>query len=214
MIMKLLIACLKNNVRHTIFGYEIPPQWYLNFDTLLIIIFSPVIAQFFQYLQKKGIIISTAKKFSFGLLAIALSYLLMYLGIKKADQSGFITINWIFLYYLLQSIGELLIAPTGYAMVGQLASQRLQGIMMGTWMMVCGVATIFSHYVSNAMTIENTNNPLITNSNFLHVFGKLGLYAMVSGSLLFLVSKKINSFIETDDFIKQQGIDQSSEIKL
>jgi amino acid/peptide:H+ symporter len=185
-----LIFFLKNNVRHTILGYEIPPQWFMNFDTLMIIIFSPILGQFFQHLKRKGLFISTSKKFSFALLTISISYLLMYLGIKRADMSGLISLNWIFLYYLLQSLGELLIAPTGYAMIGQLAPQHLQGIMMGTWMMVCGIATILSHHVSDAMTIENTNNPLISNSDYLLVFGNLGLYAIVSSIFLFFLSKK------------------------
>lgn len=193
-----LIFFLKNNVRNTLWGYEIPPQWFMNFDTLMIIIFSPILAHFFRRLNKKGSTISISKKFSFALLAISLSYLLMSLGIKRADESGLVSLNWIFLYYILQSLGELLIAPTGYAMIGQLAPLHLQGIMMGTWMMVCGLSTIFSYHISNAMTIENTNNPLITNNDYLLVFGKLGLYAIVFSIFLFFLSKKINAFIETE----------------
>lgn len=194
-----LIFFLKSNVRHTLFGYEIPPQWFMNLDTLMVIIFSPILAQLFQHLRKKGILIPTSKKFSFALLAISISYLLMYLGIKRADSSGLVSLSWLVLYYLLQSWGELLIAPTGYAMIGQFAPQHLRGIMMGTWMMVCGIAAILSHHVSNAMTIENTNNPLVTNSDYLLVFGKLGLYAIACSLFLFFLSKKIDTLIETKE---------------
>ena len=37
-----------------------------------------------------------------------------------------------------QSIGKLLIGYTGYVMVGKLAKLKLQGLMMGSWMVVTG----------------------------------------------------------------------------
>jgi POT family proton-dependent oligopeptide transporter/mRNA interferase RelE/StbE len=205
-----LLFFLKNNVRHTIGGYEIPPQWFMNFDTLLIILFSPILAHLFQYLRKRGLFISTTKKFSFALLAISTSYLFMYLGINRADASGLISLNWVFLYYLLQSLGELLIAPTGYAMIGQLAPQKHQGIMMGMWMMACGIATILSSHVSDAMTIGNTNNPLVTNNSYLLVFGKLGLYAMASGIFLLFLSNKIDALLVSDE----SDLKQVTELQL
>ena len=56
----------------------------------------------------------------------------------KARSSGCL------LNYVLQSIGELLIMPVGYAMIGKLAPKHYQGIMMGTWMLVTGLASLFA----------------------------------------------------------------------
>src|SRR5205814_8430563 len=38
---------------------------------------------------------------------------------------------WLFLSYVLQSIGELLILPIGYAMIGKLAPRQYQGVTDG-----------------------------------------------------------------------------------
>jgi POT family proton-dependent oligopeptide transporter len=51
---------------------------------------------------------------------------------------------WLFLSYVLQSIGELLIMPIGYAMIGKLAPKQYQGVMMGSWMLVTGLASLFA----------------------------------------------------------------------
>ena len=48
------------------------------------------------------------------------------------------------LSYVLQSIGELLLMPVGYAMIGKLAPKQYQGIMMGSWMLVTGLASLFA----------------------------------------------------------------------
>jgi POT family proton-dependent oligopeptide transporter len=45
---------------------------------------------------------------------------------------------------VLQSIGELLLMPVGYAMIGKLAPKQYQGIMMGSWMLVTGLASLFA----------------------------------------------------------------------
>ena len=43
---------------------------------------------------------------------------------------------------MLQSVGELLISPIGYAMIGKLAPRQYQGVMMGSWMLVTGLASL------------------------------------------------------------------------
>ena len=65
-------------------------------------------------------------------------------GIALADADGKVAFVWLFLSYVLQSIGELLISPVGYAMIGKLAPRQYQGIMMGSWMLVTGLASLFA----------------------------------------------------------------------
>ncbi|MFV9979362.1 MAG: hypothetical protein AB8V06_06780 [Francisella endosymbiont of Hyalomma asiaticum] len=51
---------------------------------------------------------------------------------------GYIAAIWFILSYVFQSIGELLIGPTSYAMVDILAKPKLQGLMMRSCMVVTG----------------------------------------------------------------------------
>jgi dipeptide/tripeptide permease len=43
-----------------------------------------------------------------------------------------------------ENIGELLIMPIGYAMIGKLAPKQYQGVMMASWMLVTGLASLFA----------------------------------------------------------------------
>ena len=65
-------------------------------------------------------------------------------GIALAGGTGMVAFSWLFASYVLQSIGELLISPIGYAMIGKLAPHRYQGVMMGSWMLVTGLASLFA----------------------------------------------------------------------
>ena len=103
---------------------------------------------------------------------------------------------WIILHFVTQAFAELLIGPVGYAMIGRIAPAKLQGVLMGTWMMVSGVSASLSHYFSNAMVKAQATDPLLTNADYLNVFNQLGLWALTGGIFLYFISGKIRNLID------------------
>ncbi|KTD66450.1 Major facilitator superfamily MFS-1 [Legionella santicrucis] len=186
---------LKNNVKLYIGGYYIPPQWIMNLNSIFVIIGSPIILMIFNGLRRKNIAISISKQFVISLLFIALSFLMLAIGILDSSPKGLTDISWIVVHYIFQSIGELLIAPVGYAMIGNLAPEKLQGIMMGVWMMVSGISATLSNYFSNLMTQSESINPLVSNEHYTNAFIQLGLYAFLGAFILWIFSKTVESSI-------------------
>ncbi|HHF7365644.1 TPA: peptide MFS transporter [Legionella bozemanae] len=184
---------LKNNVA-TYLGLSIPPQWYMNLNSIFVITGSPVFAIVLQKLRQKGYKVSIVRQFSYAIIFIAASYLLLSLGILNANEYGYISAIWIVLHFLLQAVGELLIAPVGYAMVGKFAPPKLQGMMMGFWMMVSGIAASLAQYLSN-LNYSDSAKPLITNSSYLVTFNNLVIYAVFFGLIFLFFSKKIEKLI-------------------
>lgn len=186
---------LKYNADVTLFAYKIPPQWIMNLNAIFVIIGSPILAVVLSKLRNKGINISISKQFIFSLISIALSFYSLSTGIFFANNSGLSGSIWIILHFLTQAIGELLLAPVGYAMIGKLAPSNLQGIMMGTWMMVSGVAAALAHHFSNTMTQSEAVNPLVTNINYFDTFNQLALYALIGATILYMLSSKLDDLI-------------------
>lgn len=187
---------VKNNVDKSLWGHKIATQWIFNINSLVVIIGSPVLALFLNNLRKKGLQVSTSGQFTFALLFLGASFFLLSLGIYKANQAGFVHLFWPIAYIIVQAIAELLIGPVGYAMIGRLAPSNLQGLLMGSWMMVSGVAAVLSHYFSNAMTKSGLTNPLVTNPDYFHTFNKLGITAILGALALYLLSFPIKKLIE------------------
>lgn len=182
-----LTLFIERNVNRHYFGMLIAPQWVQNINCIVIIFGAPLLSILFTWMRGRGIRLAVPIQFGIALLLIGLSMELLPIGIYFADAHGYINFNWILLSYILQSIGELFISPIGYAMVGQLAPVHLQGLMMGAWLMISGVATTLSGYFSNiALGSATTINPLVTNPNYSHTFGLLGWAAIVTG-ILFLM---------------------------
>jgi POT family proton-dependent oligopeptide transporter len=183
-----LMLFIERNVDRHYLGMIIPPQWVQNINTFVIILGGPLLSIAFSRLRERGIRITIPLQFSFALLMIGIAFAILPIGIHFANPQGFSGFNWILASFVFQSIGELFISPIGYAMIGQLAPLRLQGLMMGTWMMTTGVAATLSDYFSKmALGITHSADPLVTNSSFSHTFSLLGWSSIATGLALLLV---------------------------
>jgi len=88
---------------------------------------------------------------------------------------------------VLKSLGELLISPIGYAMIGKLAPRKYQGIMMGSWMMVTGLASLFAGDFSGMIPQPAGSTALSTNPAYASLFARLGWGSTVVGIVLVLL---------------------------
>jgi proton-dependent oligopeptide transporter, POT family len=176
-----------NNVDLMIGRVEIQPQWIQNINTLVIVFGGPLLASFFPRLRARGWKIDVPRQFATSLLLMAVAFLILPLGIKLAGADGKSAFVWLFLSYVLQSMGELLIMPVGYAMIGKIAPKQYQGIMMGSWMLVTGLASLFAGDFSGMIPEPAGTTALVTNPDYVKLFGALGLGSLVVGIALLVL---------------------------
>ncbi len=189
-----VILFIKNNTDRHLFGYEIATQWLLNINPLIIVICAPILSMLIRSLQTK-FNFSVSVQFACGFILLGFSFLALAFGINFSEADGFVSLSWVIFYFIFQGIAELLIAPVGYAMIGRIAPSHLQGLMMGSWMLVAGAAASLSHYFANEMVKNQTLAPALTNERYLSIFEQLGMWAFAGAVFLFIVSRKIKTFI-------------------
>jgi POT family proton-dependent oligopeptide transporter len=173
-----------HNVNRMVGSLEIQPQWIQNINTVVIVIGGPLFAAMFTRLRARGWKIDIPKQFATSLLLMAAGFLILPLGIKLAGADGKTAFVWLFASYILQSIGELLISPIGYAMIGKLAPRQYQGIMMGSWMLVTGLASLFAGDFSGMVPEPTGTTAAATNPGYAKLFFELGLGSLVVGIAL------------------------------
>jgi POT family proton-dependent oligopeptide transporter len=176
-----------NNVNLMIGKVQIQPQWIQNINTVCIVIGGPLLAAFFPRLRARGWRIDIPKQFATSLLLMALGFLILPLGITLAGIDGKTAFAWLFMSYVLQSVGELLISPIGYAMIGKLAPKQYQGVMMGSWMLVTGLASLFAGDFSGMIPEPSGTTAVATNPEYVKLFGALGAGSLVIGVALVLL---------------------------
>ncbi|WED44362.1 peptide MFS transporter [Legionella cardiaca] len=187
---------IENNVQRHWEAITIPPQWFQNINTICIVVGGPLLSLVLNRMRLRGIQVNIPTQFALALLLIGLAFAILPLGIARADVYGMVSPWWIVLSFVLQSAGELLISPIGYAMVGALIPNSLQGVMMGMWMLATGVGATLSSYSSNWMTAgQESNLPIATNNGYSDVFLNLGLFAIAASLLLFLLVPRLRTWI-------------------
>jgi proton-dependent oligopeptide transporter, POT family len=173
-----------NNVDLHVWGITIAPQWIQNINTAVIVIGGPLLAAWFQRLRAQGWNLDIPVQFAVSLLLMGLGFLALPAGIFFAGDRGMVAFVWIFASYVLQSIGELLISPIGYAMIGKLAPRKYQGIMMGSWMLVTGLASLFAGDFSGMVPSPVGTTARATDPVYASLFAKLGWGSVVVGIAL------------------------------
>jgi POT family proton-dependent oligopeptide transporter len=126
-------------------------------------------------------------------------FLSLPLGIALADGQGKVAFFWLFLSYVLQSVGELLISPIGYAMIGKLAPRQYQGIMMGSWMLVTGLASLFAGDFSGMIPEPSGTTAAVTNPAYSVLFTQLGLGSVAVAAALALLIPFLRKLIKEKD---------------
>jgi len=176
-----------NNVDLHVWDIQVAPQWIQNINTVTIVIGGPLLAALFVNLRAKGWNIDLPKQFAVSLILMGVGFLALPVGIAFADDTGKSAFVWLFLSYLLQSAGELLISPIGYAMIGKLAPRQYQGIMMGSFMLVTGLASLFAGDFSGMIPEPAGTTAVATNPEYSALFARLGWGSTVVGIVLVLL---------------------------
>jgi POT family proton-dependent oligopeptide transporter len=170
-----------------------------NINTVVIVVGGPLLSAAFTRLRARGWKIDVPKQFAVSLTLMGLGFLALPLGISLADDNGRVAFVWLFLSYVLQSVGELLISPVGYAMIGKLAPRKYQGIMMGSWMLVTGLASLFAGDFSGMIPEAAGTTASATNAAYATLFTQLGLASTAMGILLVLLIPFLRRLITDND---------------
>ena len=184
-----------NNVNLMIGPVQVQPQWIQNINTVCIVLGGPLLASLFVRMRGRGWRIDIPQQFATSLLLMALGFLILPLGIKLAGIDGKSAFAWLFMSYVLQSIGELLISPIGYAMIGKLAPRQYQGVMMGSWMLVTGLASLFAGDFSGMIPEPKGTTAVVTNPEYVKLFGALGAGSLVVGIALLVLIPYLRKLI-------------------
>jgi POT family proton-dependent oligopeptide transporter len=184
-----------HNVNLKMGPLTIQPQWIQNINTVVIVIGGPLFAALFTHLRARGWRIDIPKQFATSLLLMSVAFFLLPLGIKLAGVDGKSAFIWLFLCYIFQSLGELLISPIGYAMIGKLAPRQYQGIMMGSWMLVTGLASLFAGDFSGMIPEPAGSTALDTNAGYATLFAKLGAGSLAVGIALVILIPLLRKLI-------------------
>ncbi len=168
----------------TLFGWEVPILWLQSINSLFVILFAPVFAWVWISLGRKGLNPSSPAKFTFGLLFAGLGFLVMMQAANMVlDGGGLVKVSmmWLTVSYLLQTLGELSLSPVGLSSMTKLAPQKFSGQMMGVWFMAAALGNLVAGIVGGHVDPEQLDQmPLLFQRTALSLF----VAAAILGALI------------------------------
>jgi POT family proton-dependent oligopeptide transporter len=153
----------EKNTDRTLFGLlespGFPAEYYQSVNPLAILLFAPVFAWLWLYLEKKNSDPSTPMKFAIGLWLLGLAFLAMVFGSMRAEGEKLAGPQWLLITYVVYTWGELCLSPVGLAMVTKLAPKRLQSLMMGLWFFTFALSNLLAGLVARFSTMFVPEEP-------------------------------------------------------
>ena len=188
-----VILFIKRSVMHNIMGFDIPPVMFLMLNTFWILTFGPLLSLLYKYLGKHGKDLAVTSKFSLGVLITSLSFLCLKLSTLFANANSQVSPIWIAFFFLLYSLGELLVAALGVAMVARIAPKRLYGVMMGAWFLLAlALGSSVSSLLAGISSVPKTlHDPYAILNIYGSAFLKIGLLGLGFTIIAFIAAPYI-----------------------
>ena len=123
----------KESTDRMVFGFEFPATWYQSVNPAVIVLFAPVFAWGWTWLDRKGYHPRTPTKFGLGLILLGFGFVFMVIAGLKVQDGGKAAAQWLLLAYTFHTFGELCLSPVGLSMVTKLAPLKYRSLLMGVW---------------------------------------------------------------------------------
>lgn len=116
-----------------LFGWDMPPSFIQNANSIFIIVFALPFSWLWMKLQKRNLEPISPVKQSIGLALLAFGFFIIALQVKNLGAGQKLGVIWLIVMYLFHTLGELCLSPIGLSLVAKLAPHRFSSLLMGVW---------------------------------------------------------------------------------
>ncbi|MBO0754958.1 MAG: peptide MFS transporter [Bradyrhizobiaceae bacterium] len=128
---------------------EIPTTWFQAFNPFMIFAFTPFVVALWAHQAKSGREPSTVTKMALGCLGAALANLIMAIAAVGAQPNNSVSWLWVLAYFIVITIGELYLSPTGLSLVSKIAPVRFLSMLMGVWLATSFVGNFIAGWLGS-----------------------------------------------------------------
>jgi POT family proton-dependent oligopeptide transporter len=114
--------------------FTIPVTWFQAFNPFMIFAFTPLVLAFWVRQAVRGREPSTVTKMALGCFGVALANLVMVAAAWQAGDGGKASWLWIFLYFVLLTLGEIYLSPISLSLCSKIAPAKVLSFMMAVWL--------------------------------------------------------------------------------
>ncbi len=172
--------------------FSIRPEWFQSVPSLVVVVFVPVFAWLWVWLEKRKLNPVTPVKFSLGPIFTALGFAVMMAGSLVVAEGGLASPWWLISTFTLHTFGEICLYPTGMSATTKLAPRNLVGQLMGIWFM----SLAFGNLIAGLYAGEFDPKAIEANPHMLvDLFGYFAKIMLGAGLLVLILYKPIRKMM-------------------
>lgn len=123
---------IDTGVERVVAGFTIPMTWFQSLNPLLVISMTPLLLLHWRRRADAGRDTSPALKMAIGALIVAVAYV-MLAALSAWTGDARIGWGWLVVFFVVLTLGELYILPTGLGLFAKLAPPRLGATTVASW---------------------------------------------------------------------------------
>lgn len=123
---------IDTGVDRSLGGLTIPMTWFQSLNPLLVISMTPLLLMAWRRRADAGRETSPAMRMAIGALIVAAAYVLLA-GVAALAGEARVGWMWLVAFFVILTLGELYILPTGLGLFAKLAPQRLGATTVASW---------------------------------------------------------------------------------
>ncbi len=186
-----LLLYISHDVNTKVFGWSMPPEYFVSIYPFFVILSAPLIAKIWssQARTDSRVLIH---RVNFSLYLAAISFAIIALS-TFARSTG---MNWQLIFILIAlfvlGAGELSIGPVVTSAVTYLAPEHRQGIYMGLWYLLIGYSAYLSMLMAKMINYA-TSAWVIGHDIYFEGFMLVTLFALAIAIAMTLLSKRLKN---------------------
>lgn len=183
------------HVDRMLLGVEVKASIFQAVNPLFILLLGPLFTILWTWAARRGWEPSTPAKFGVALVLVGLSFLSLVWGAEAAGMANPTPVIFIFLIYLIQTMGELCLSPVGLSAMNRLAPAHMASLIMGAWFFGTAGGEFVAGKIGEATGAEGGAS---TKESILAVYGHIGWTGIAIGGLVLLLVPFVKRLMHLD----------------
>src|SRR5690606_8050106 len=176
----------------------VPAAVFQSINPIYIILLAPLFAWLWTWLGRRGLEPSTPAKFGMAIIQLGAGFLVLVAGAYAVGIENLTPVIFIFLIYLLHTMGELCLSPVGLSAMNRLAPAHMASLIMGTWFFASATGNFAAGLIAAATGADEAASAGAAKEVVLDVYSTVGWVAIGAGVAVILVSPLVKRLMHLD----------------
>jgi len=173
----------------------VPTSLFQSINSIFILLLAPFFAMGWQRLAQAGREPSTPVKFALALALVGLSFLVFVWGARGMGDGALTPVFWVFIIYMIATMGELCLSPVGLSAMTRLAPLHLVSFIMGAWFYMTAVGQFVAGKIGEATGGESGT---MSQAGTLDIYNEIGWVSIGVAVAVLLVSPVVRRWMHLD----------------